>query len=59
MLTALRIFLFFALKLFRVFLVYKREKEIKIKPSPNKDPEEIQTKNQNISKRFVKDLEYY
>ena len=54
MLTALRVFLFFTLELFRVFSVYKGEKETQIKPSSNKEPKEFQTKNQNNSKRLLK-----
>ena len=53
MLTALRVFLFNTLELFRVFAIYKGEKETQIKPSSNKEPKEFQIKNQKNSKRSL------
>ena len=54
MLTALGIFLFFTPKLFRVFLVYKKEEEAQIKLSPNKNQRNSTQRTKTILKGYLK-----
>ena len=54
MLTALRVFLFFTFKFFRVFSVYKKEEEAQIKLSSNKNQRKSKQRTKTNSKRLFK-----